>query len=116
MLETAFVAARDHEPFAGAKICAILVRRNRIVSFGFNRKKTHPLQALFGKNEESIYLHAEIDAIVNALHSLSLSQLSECSLYIARSTKLKRPAIAKPCPGCQRAIEYYGITLKGYTQ
>ena len=52
------------------KFAAAVVHRNRIVSVGFNRMKSHPFQAKYAKNSEAIYLHAEIHSIKNALREI----------------------------------------------
>ena len=72
------------EPVRQARIAACLVHRNEIVSFGINQMKTHPFQAQFGKNKDSIFLHAETDCIKNALREIDVDELSRCTLYIWR--------------------------------
>ena len=103
------------------KFAAAIVRGNKIISIGFNRMKTDPLQARFRKNDEAIFLHAEIHAIKNALREITIEELSKCDLYIAR---IKKPesfskkfvwGLARPCCGCQRAIEEFGIRGVVYT-
>jgi len=103
------------------KFAAAIVRGNKIVSVGFNHRKSHPLQARFCKNEHAVFLHAEIHAIKNALKELSVEELSKTDLYITRVKKPKSFAkkfvwgLAKPCCGCQRAIEEFGIRGVVYT-
>jgi deoxycytidylate deaminase len=72
------------EPVAHARIAACVVYKNEIISFGINQKKSHPFQAIYGTNKESIFLHAETDAIKNALKIISVSELTKASLYICR--------------------------------
>ncbi|NDB61641.1 hypothetical protein EB001_24855, partial [bacterium] len=48
------------------RFAAAVVYRNKIVSVGYNRRKSHPFQAKFAKNPEAIFLHAEVHAIKNA--------------------------------------------------
>lgn len=103
------------EPVAQARIAAAIFYKNNLISIGINQKKTHPFQAQFGKNKDSIYLHAEIDAIKNALKFISVDELSRCSLYICRvkyDGKEKTNIIyglSKPCSGCSRAIVNFNI-------
>lgn len=103
------------EPVAQARIAACLVIKNEIISFGINKKKTHPFQAMYGTNENSIFLHAETDCIKNALKLVDMKQLTKASLYICRvkyeaCTKNKFIfGLAKPCPGCSKAIATFGI-------
>ena len=91
------------------KLAAALVKRNRVLGVGLNRSKTHPLQAKFGKNEQSIHLHAEIDAIKNALKRHTVDELVGSTLMVARIKKDGTPGSACPCSGCQRAIIHFGI-------
>lgn len=103
------------------KFCAAIVRGNKIVSYGFNRNKSHPFQAKFSKNPEAIFLHAEVHAIKNALRDLSVEELKNTELYITRVKKPKAGdkhfvwGLAKPCCGCERAIAEFGIKRTVYT-
>lgn len=110
------VMAQDVAPVRGAKLASALVHRNDIVSFGINQFRSHPLQAKFGKNEDAIFLHSEIDAIRNALNHTTADFLQRCSLFVYR---VKRSGggprahwcsgTAHPCEGCTRAIAAFGI-------
>ena len=111
-MNTLFKLASSIEKVAGARIASSIVLKNSVLSFGFNQRKTHPFQAKFGKNIDSIYLHAEVDAIKNALKSYSLEDLKNSVLYVARSktiNKLQVLGLAKPCEGCMRAIANFNI-------
>lgn len=109
------------EPVAQARIAACLVYKNEVVSFGINQRKSHPFQAKFGKNRDSIFLHAETDCIKNALKIISVKELNKCSLYVCRvkyhdSSKNNFVfGLAKPCPGCTRAILNFDITKVIYS-
>jgi tRNA(Arg) A34 adenosine deaminase TadA len=76
----------------------------------------------WGKNQDSIYLHAEIDAIKNALRLITQDQLAKCDIYIVR---IKHPdngssswveGLAKPCSGCMRAITSFGLKKVFWTE
>jgi len=117
-MNTLFKLASTIEKVGGARIAASLVLKNSVLSFGFNQRKTHPFQAKFGKNIDSIYLHAEVDAIKNALKSCSLDDLKNSVLYVARSktiNKLQVSGLAKPCDGCMRAIANFNIKKVVYS-
>lgn len=109
------------EPVAQARIASALVYRNDIVAVGINQKKSHPFQKIYGKNSEAIYLHSEVDCIKNALKHLSVDELSRSVLYVCRvkyEDQLKRKTIyglARPCPGCQRAIAAFNIRRVFYS-
>lgn len=102
------------------RVFACVVYKNNPISFGYNQKKSHPFQKNFGRNADSIYLHAEIHAIVGALKVISVDELSRCSMYVLRQKHYPAHSkvmwgMAKPCEGCQRAIAQFGIKKVYYT-
>lgn len=107
--------AEASEPFARARMAAALVHKNEILAIGTNKNKTHPLQGRYAKHEEAIYLHAEIDAIANALRKFDAETVSKAKLFVYRCkwTHSKKPVLtqglAKPCSGCMRAIAAFDI-------
>ena len=115
---TKVAAANPHN---AEKFAAAIVFRNRIVSVGMNSMKSHPMAAKYGKNKEAIFLHAEIDSIKNALREIDIDDFSKCDLYICRVKKPKPFSkqfvwgLAKPCPGCERAVVAFGIKRVIYT-
>lgn len=100
--------AEDVSKFDKHRHAAAIYVGNRLVAVGVNQMKTHPMQARFGINEEAVYLHAEIDAIKNALKRISLDDLQTATLYVAKS-KNGKSKNSKPCEGCQKAIMHFGI-------
>ena len=115
---TKVAAANPHN---AEKFAAAIVFRNRIVSVGMNSMKSHPMAAKYGKNKHAIFLHAEIAAIKNALREVEVDHLTKCDLYIVR-VKKEQPftnkfvwGLAKPCPGCERAIAEFGLKRVIYT-
>lgn len=108
-------------PVANAKMAACLVRKNRVIAVGVNKKVSHPLQKKYSSHPEKIFLHAEIDCILNAVRAASIRDLRESIMYVAR---VKRPSEksrlwvfgeARPCTGCAQAIKDYGIKEILYT-
>jgi tRNA(Arg) A34 adenosine deaminase TadA len=93
----------------GSKHAAAIVCNGIVLSYGVNKLKTHPIMKLYGKNEHSVFLHAEIDAIVRCINNHGDAILKDCSLYITRTTKGGKVAGSKPCEGCQKAIEAFKI-------
>lgn len=97
------------------KLAACLVIQNEIISVGYNSDKSHPMQKRFSKNSESIFKHAEIDCIVNALKHIDAEELKRATLYVFRVKRAHKGAIgwvdgmAEPCSGCKKAIEHFGI-------
>lgn len=104
---------------AGARVAALVVLGDEVISTGYNLKKTNPFAARFSKNQEAIFLHAETHAIRKALNLISQSRLRKSTLYVARVRKLQidgRSKVksdvfgsARPCQGCMGAIEDFGI-------
>lgn len=112
--------AETVEPVASARLTAAIVIRNRIISFGTNKRKSHPFQKKYGKNVDAIYLHAEIDAIKNALRTINSDELSKATLYVARAKKGPKrnfvTGLARPCQnGCCNAIAAFNIKYVFYT-
>lgn len=121
IFETLMKVAEANDEFPRARLSAAIVKNNRLISIGINRKKSDPLQAKYSKNKDAIFLHAEIHAIKNALKEYDVKDLEDSVLYICR---VKRPAekskkwvwgLAKPCEGCARAIAEFGIKNVIYT-
>lgn len=113
--------ACDVPPVANARLAAALVYKKEIVSLGINSRKSSPFQKKFGKNEDSIFLHAETSAIRNALRVINAEEISKSTLYVSRvkyKSQYKEffiPGLAKPCSGCARAISTFGIKKVVYT-
>lgn len=107
--------AKDVPDFPYHRHAAAIYIGNRLVSVGINQRKTHPLQAKFGKNSDAIFLHAEISAIVNALKVVSADDLRDAILYVAKYSPSGK-TMSKPCKGCQRAIGYFGFKDVHWTE
>lgn len=120
-IELLKTVAEDIEPFAGARIAAMVLYKNRIISFGVNQDKTHPFQAKYAKNDEAVYWHAETNAIHNALKKVTPDELKKCTLVVCR-IKHSGPdqkyayGLAKPCEGCEKCIKDHGLKRVVYTQ
>ena len=98
-------------PVGKQRLAACIVRKRQLISVGFNKKKTHPLQWKFSKCDEAVYLHAEIDAIINAREDIR-----GATMYVLRVMKDGKTGLAKPCEGCARAIKHYGIKRVYWTK
>jgi len=103
------------------RMAAGIVYKKQLLATGVNQLKTHPIMLGPGYRDGQVFMHAEVDAIRNALNFISTKQLSNCSLYIVR---VKKPHIgastwihglAKPCPGCAQTIASYGINTVYWT-
>lgn len=109
------------EPVARQRLAACLVYKNEIIAIGYNKRKTHPIAKRFQKHVEAIYLHAEVDAIKNALRQYDEETIAKATMYVLR---VKRPdedhrtfirGMAKPCCGCQHAIDQFNVKKVLYT-
>ena len=102
------------------RLAAGVFYKNGVVGLGINSYKSDPLQAKYAKNEDAIYLHAEVAAIKNALRYVTVNDLRKCTLAVVRVKKdnltgLFRPAMSKPCSGCQSCIAAFEIPTVVYT-
>ena len=111
--------AKVVEPVAHSRHAACIVYKNEISSFGINQRKSHPFQQQYSKNNDAIYLHAEIDAIKNALRKINQKQLSKSTMYVIRIKHNEKKQMvwgnSKPCIGCARAIAEFDIKNVIYT-
>ena len=84
----------------------VIVDKNRIVSVGFNKIKTHT------KSTHAFQmLHAELDAIIG----VDKEELRGCTAYLYRNTKNGNLAISKPCLACEMALKEAGVKTVHYT-
>jgi len=121
IFDETFKLAQAVEPVRGARIAAAVVHRGKIISYGFNHKKSHPFQAKFCKNNHAVFFHAEVHAIKNALTSVDTNDLSKCELYIVRAKRDKTnrkwiSGMSKPCSGCQKCIDLFDLKSVYYSK
>lgn len=119
-IESLSTIAEGVVPNTTAKIAASIWIGNRLISIGVCELKSDPFQAKYGRNSESIYRHAEVAAIKNALNKIRSGDLSRAILYVARVKKNKIggefiSGLAKPCIGCQSCISDFNIKQVVYT-
>jgi len=118
------IIAEDVIPVAHAKIAAALVYKGEIISIGICSYKTHPLQKQYGRNPMSVFLHAEIDALIKGQKRIESRgiPLKKCTMYVARVKRASSFAtdyisgLAKPCEGCMKALTEAGIVNVVYTE
>tara|TARA_R110000851_G_scaffold43716_1_gene107875 strand:- start:1189 stop:1581 length:393 start_codon:yes stop_codon:yes gene_type:complete len=121
IFDETFKLAQAVEPVRGARIAAAVVRKGKVISYGFNHKKSHPFQAKFCKNNHAVFFHAEVHAIKNALSFIDIDDISKCELYIVRAKRDKTnrkwiTGMSKPCSGCQKCIDMFGLKSVYYSQ
>ena len=121
IFQEVFKLAQAVEPVRGARIAASVVRKGKVVSYGFNHKKSHPFQAKFCKNKDAVFFHAEVHAIKNALQIIDVDDLSKCELYIVRAKRDRNnkkwiTGLSKPCSGCQKCIDVFELKNIYYSE
>ena len=103
---------------------AVLMHRKNVLSVGMNMLKTNPFQLKYGKNRESVFLHAETQSILNALRAtndVSRFLRMKKTMFIVRVKKhpndhnLQITGNCKPCPGCMRALVDFNIHAVYYS-
>ena len=107
--------------FKRARIGAVVVDGNRIISTGCNSTKTSPVQDKYNKYrhfDDGAYcipkVHAEIAALSPLLNNNSINW-SKTELYIYREHKDGEISCAKPCEACSALIRDLGIKRIYYT-
>lgn len=100
--------------YGGIKHGAIVVKGGTVISVGFNKG----CFSSFGKRfrhkniqKGNATLHAEIAAILG----LDKSATDGADVYVVRVGKLNDWKISKPCPMCQEALKFCGISRVFYT-
>lgn len=116
------IMAADNENGTGVRLAACVTYKGKIVSFGLNRLKSHPFQLLYGKNKDSLFLHAEIDAIYRATKKLTTQELAKSTLFVARVKRASSihkgtfvNGLARPCVGCARCVATFDLKRVVYT-
>lgn len=101
-------------------IGCIAVQGNRILSTGFNTKKSHPLQAHYNSFRKfkgncvcKHGLHAEMACLVPLWHSNI--DWNKVDIYVYRIRKDIGSGFARCCPACMKAIKELGIRNIYYT-
>jgi deoxycytidylate deaminase len=95
-------SSSKHEKF---KVGAAIFRRNKLVSTGYNKNKTHP-----ASTHPYCRIHAELAALINARQDVK-----GCDMFVARIRKDGETALAKPCKYCMALLLEYGIRVVSYT-
>lgn len=98
--------ASIHSDHHSHKIGAVIVRKNKIVSFGFNKLKTHNKS-----NTPYKAVHAEFSSILSA----GRMDLSGCEIYVYRERKDGSLGSSKPCIFCEQLIKNVNLKKVHYT-
>ena len=101
-------------------IGCIAIYNNAIISVGWNKSKTHPLQKYYNKfrnfNETSNTIHrvhAEIDCI-SKIQYMDI-KWDKVKIFVYREMLDGSIGMARPCPACMAYIKDMGIKNIYYT-
>jgi deoxycytidylate deaminase len=86
------------------QIGAVLAQGSRIISTGCCSSKSHPQNPKLQNPTKRRNLCAEVLAILRALHSAHVHNISDMNIYVARQTKTGERTMAKPCLYCQKLL------------
>lgn len=110
MINDAIKLAKSNNIILLPKMAAIIYKRKKILGVGMNSYKSHPMQKRFSIDDKKIFLHAEIDALKNALKEHDASELIGAEIIVARIMKNGKCGFAKPCDICQKALTEYKLS------
>lgn len=116
--------ASTFSDFENIKIGSVLVYKNKVVSVGYNIKKSHPYQKIlnryrnqngreFDVNKRNNYLHSEMNCLRN-VERLNIN-FNKCYLFIYRENKDGSLDNCYPCKSCQMRLKELGINRIFYT-
>jgi len=83
---------------------AVVIFRGKVVGRGYNKFCVENINKI---NRWSV--HAEVDAINNALHKISFDDLKKSSLIVVRKMKDGNSGLSAPCKCCSNYIKKCGI-------
>lgn len=86
-------AKSDHHQH---QMSCIVVRKNKVISVGWNQNKTDP-----NTNHPYKFIHAEW----HALARLTPEDTKGCTVYIYRENKNGVLSMSRPCPSCSLALQ-----------
>ena len=102
----AFDLAQESDSETNHLLCAMVIKRNRVLSVGYNSRKTSPKM-----KTKMMMMHAECDAVLRCHES----DLAGADIIVARARSSGRPGLAKPCPTCESVLKSAGIRRAIYT-
>ena len=96
----AAINAAHFTNYSRYRVGAAIYIGNRLISIGWNQRKTHPKQRSIFR-----WTHAEMSAIIGT----NKHDLTRSTIYVARITPGGDVKMAKPCIDCQRILRAAGI-------
>ena len=98
--------AAEFGPDMTHQLCALVVRKNRVLSIGYNSNKTHPIA-----DTKMQQLHAEMHAVVQCPDG----DLGGADIVVARARAEGKAGLAKPCMTCEGILKRCGVRRVYYT-
>jgi tRNA(Arg) A34 adenosine deaminase TadA len=95
-----------HSDHPQHQLGCIIVDKNKVITVGFNKVKTHPKSTA-----RFAMLHAEISAVLG----MASEELKGCTAYVYREDRQGNTAMSRPCPACYEALKIVGIKRICYT-
>lgn len=98
--------------FNRVHIGCVITYKNRIISSGFNTKKSNPLQKKYNRirfaDDTFHQCHAETSALLPILKDKNINR-SRLRIYLFREHADGSLALSKPCPSCMKMLKDAGI-------
>lgn len=88
------------------QLCALVVKKNRVLSIGYNSSKTHPIM-----DTRMQMIHAECDAILRCPEAV----VDGAEVIVARIKPSGKPGLARPCEVCEKILKRFGVRRVFYT-
>lgn len=110
--------AAKHQPVAGHRVYCEIWNSGQRITWGSNHE-THFNDPRYMKNDDAVGMHAEVSALLRA-ENTPMTMRGAVAL-VARARKTERggqfvAGLAKPCPGCMRALSDYGVAEVYWTE
>lgn len=103
---------REAKRLTDKKICntkqnhiAIITRRNKTISIGYNKSRTHPMTQKYSYSPRN-HICAELDAVLSAPID---TDFSKCNITVIRIRSNGTLALSKPCKGCSHMLTQLGF-------
>ena len=106
--------------FERAKVGAVAVLKDKVISTGHNSHKSHPLQKKYNQFRnfrDCGYINHSLHAEVACLLPLIDTEVdfSKVHLYVYRIRKDRPHGLARPCEACRKLLFDLGVRNVSYT-
>ncbi len=103
------------DPRLEAWVGAVIVKGGAVLGTGVNKREANSyttLPWLVRLRPHCASLHAEVDAVCRLRRRVDLTG---CRMYVARMTRDRRTANARPCDLCTAVLRKYGLVSVAWT-